>query len=70
MNIVAHPDDDLFFINPDIYDVTPVLLSILNSYQPTVLRYQDPTPDSRYYVDHADHYAGADSPYSGWQPID
>ncbi|WP_203935096.1 PIG-L family deacetylase, partial [Virgisporangium ochraceum] len=40
-------------------DVASVLLSILNSYQPTVLRYQDPTPDARYYEDHTDHFAGA-----------
>ena len=40
-------------------DVTSVLLSIINSYQPTVLRYQDPTPDNRYWVDHSDHYAGS-----------
>jgi LmbE family N-acetylglucosaminyl deacetylase len=40
-------------------NVTSVLLSMLNSYQPTVLRYQDPLPDGRYTPDHVDHYAGA-----------
>ena len=43
----------------DKADVTSVLLSIVNSYRPTVLRYQDPTPDARYFEDHSDHYAGA-----------
>ena len=40
-------------------NVTSVLLSILSTYQPTVLRYMDPTPDSRYTNDHVDHYAAS-----------
>lgn len=38
-------------------DVTSVLRSIINSYHPSVLRYQDPLVDSRYMGDHADHEA-------------
>ena len=39
--------------------VTSVLLAIFNAYQPTVLRYQDPIPDPRYFPDHSDHLAAA-----------
>lgn len=38
-------------------DVISVLRSIITGYQPTVLRYQDPLVDSRYFQDHADHIA-------------
>ena len=38
-------------------DVISVLRSIVNSYQPSVLRYQDPLVDSRYMGDHDDHVA-------------
>src|SRR5262249_7704886 len=40
-------------------DMTEVLLTIINAYRPSVLRYQDTLPDSRYTGDHADHYATA-----------
>ena len=40
-------------------DVVNVLASIITSYQPSVLRYQDPIPDDRYFPDHADHFAAA-----------
>jgi LmbE family N-acetylglucosaminyl deacetylase len=38
-------------------DVISVLRSIITSYQPTVLRYQDPLVDNRYFQDHLDHVA-------------
>jgi len=41
-------------------DVISVLRSIVNSYQPSVLRYQDPLVDSRYMQDHDDHVATVD----------
>jgi hypothetical protein len=38
-------------------DVAAVLLSIVNAYRPSVVRYQDASPDARYTGDHTDHYA-------------
>jgi LmbE family N-acetylglucosaminyl deacetylase len=40
-------------------DVVAVLAALMCRYQPTVLRVQDPLPDTRYGPDHADHVAAA-----------